>query len=272
MNITNPDQDALASFVKGDFTDSLRGINFNDLATDMAEDHNDSAVEYDELTETSSGCDKDNIFIPTVNRIVDNPEIINKKTKDDKYVNHAKLLGEVHDLLSLLEQEEVPVPEKFKKLANKPGIDVQQLRQLKAALSDLHETNTTALYFTDWILQGAVMISSILNGEHAIPFTDIKPNLSGYSTKLKKQTAELNKENMRIARKVNDKLGKSTMSIFKWFSLIVLPAIITIGNNHGAHKMIDCDKHNELDSDDSEESGSEDGSDEESRESEYVSD
>jgi hypothetical protein len=199
--------------------------------------------------------------------------MINKKTKDDKYVNHAKLLGEVHDLLSLLEHEEVQVPDKFKKIANKPNVDVQQLRQLKAALSDLHETNTTALYFTDWILQGAVMVSSFLNGENAIPFTDIRPNLSGYSTKLKKQTAELNKENMRIARKVNEKLGKSTMSIFKWFSLIVLPALITIGNNHGAHRVLDCDKHNDLDSDDEpSDSEEEDNSEDASRESAYESD
>lgn len=272
MNISHPDQDALSSLVKNEYQEEIQGLDFSGMAFNIAEQHKNSDEEFEDLdddTETSSNCDEDNIQIPDINKVVKHPEIIQKKTKDDKYSNHAKLLSDVQELIKALEQEDIPVPDKFKKMTS-PSANTQQLRVVKASLSDLLDTHTTALHFTDWIIQGSVMLSAIFNGENAIPFLKIKPNLSGYSARLKKGTAELNKENMRVARKINKKVGKSTMSIFKWFSLVILPGIITLGNNHSPTKLVDYDKHDDLESDDESEESSE-GSDESSRESEYIS-
>lgn len=269
MNIGGPDQESLDAFVRSEYRSDVKDLDFGSMAFDIAAKHRESDDEdsVEEEEETSSECDEANIHIPDLNNVVKNPEIMDKKLKDNKYSNYAKLNQEVQDLLILLDQSSVDVPDKFIKLSKKPNIDAIQLRQLKVTLSDLYDNHTTALYFTDWILQGAVMLSTIFDGEHAIPYLNLKLNLTGYATRLKKQTNELNKENIRVARKINKKIGKSTMSVFKWASLIILPAIITLSNNHGNRKMIDYEKHDALDSEDEEdeENGTSDA------ESEYES-
>lgn len=252
MNLNDPNQEMIESITRDDYKHEIKDIDFNSYAFNIAERHQQSD---DEIGEDESEDESDDEFddtklhIPTAAQINANPELLNRIKKDKSIDTHAMLTSEVHDLISMLENEEIEVPEKFKKMADKPNIDTQQLRQLKIALNDLYDSKVTANYFTDWILQLSVMVTTFFNGERAIPFFDFKPNFTGYSTRVKAHTNSLNKENIKVAKKINKKIGKSTTTLFKWASMIVLPGLITIGHNHGNKKVHDYDKHESLDSD-----------------------
>ena len=267
MSITDPQQEVLAALVRDEYRDDARNVNFNDFAFDIAEKHqqSDEEIEDETVDESDEDFDETKLNVPNATQINNNPKLVTKMQRDERLTTHATLTSEVHELISLLEQEEIEIPEKFRKLASRPNLEVSQLRQLKIALGDLYDNKVTASYFTDWIIQLSVMVSTFFDGKTTIPFTDFSPNMTGYSARIKSQTNSLNKENTKLARKVNKKVGKSTTTVFKWASMIILPGIITIGINHGNKKLTDYDKHNNLDDDEEEE-------DADSRESSYESD
>lgn len=229
----------------------------NETSEDEKED-NDEESTY--CSDSSNEYDPANLNIPTLGETIENPTIIKKAIKVDKFSNHARLQNEVNELLETLEQDEIPVPDKMKDLARRQNLDVQRLYKIRNALKDLYDTQITAGYLTDWIIQASVMISVFFDGGRTIPLLNIKPNFTGYSTKVKKETNRLNKENTRVARKINRSIGKSASTLFNWASILVLPAFITLGNNHTGKKITDRDKYDDLDSDEEE---SEKSSDEE---------
>jgi len=269
MNLGDPQQDVLEAITRDDYRHEVKDIDFGSYAFNIAERHQQSDDELDDngsSVESEDDFDDTKFNIPSTTQINENPEILKRIKKDKSMDVHASLLSEVQDLISMLGNEEIEIPEKFVRVANNPKVDTQQLRQLKIALNDLYDSKTTANYFTDWILQLSVMVSTFFNGEKTIPFLDIKPNLTGYSNRVKANTNSLNKENLKVARKINKKIGKSTTTVFKWASMIILPGLITIGVNHGNKRITDHDKHDGLDDDDDE------SAEEDSVESEYVSD
>lgn len=221
--------------------------------SDEEKDEEEEDLMGDTDSESSDEFNPLNLNIPSLNETIQNPTIAKKAVKNDKFSNHAHLQNEVNELLDTLEQDDIKVPEKMKELARRQNLDVQRLYKIKNALKDLYDTQITAGYLTDWVIQASVMISAALDGETNIPFLNIKPNFTGYSTRVKKETNRLNKENTRIARKINKTVGKSMTTMFSWASMLILPAFITLGNNHSGKKITDRDKYDELDSDEEEE-------------------
>lgn len=255
MNLGDPQQEALEAIVREEYKQGVKDIDFSEFAFNIAEKHQQSddeandGDEDDDLDESSDEFNKNKLNIPSAQQINENPELLKRVAKDDGINTQANLINDIHNLVSLLDQEEIEISAQLRKMASKQNLDVYQLRQLKTALSDLYDNRTTANYFTDWIIQLATMASTFFDGETAIPLINFKLNLTGYSTRVKAQTNSLNKENMKLARKVNKNIGKNTTTVFKWASILVLPALITIGANHGNKKLADYDKHNDLDSD-----------------------
>ena len=269
MNILDPQQEALEAITRDDYKNDVRDVDFTDFAFDIADrlQQSDEELDDDETgDEFSEEFDESKIRLPNANQINENPKIIKQVRKDTSMENQAKLVNDVQELISILQQEEIPISETLLKMSKNKNASAQELRQLKTSLNDLYDTKLTANYFTDWILQLSVMMSTFFNGENSIPLLNIKPNLTGYSTRIKSQTNSLNKENGKLARKINKKVGKNSTVIFKWGSMLLLPLIMTIGANHGNKKLVDYDKHDGFDSD-SEEEG-----DESESESSYESD
>lgn len=269
MNIgDDPNKTLFDSIVGNDSRASVKGLDYNEFVLDElngSDDEKSKKSEEEEVTEStdeddssSDEYDPTQLHIPTINEIVDNPKIAKVSIKDKTYTNHVALQNEVSDLVTILDQGGYSIPDKLRILAKRKNLDIDRLRKLKAALSDIYDTQSTAEYLTDWIIQGATMITTIFNGEFNIPIINIKPNLTGYSTRVKRESNALNKENTKLARKINKKIGKSTTSWFKWASIIVLPALVTIGQNHSSKKKVDYDKYDELDSDEEEEHSEED--------------
>lgn len=272
MNINNPQQEILEAIVRDDYRGDLKDINYSDFAFDIADKQqssdDDEEINDDLDVESSDEFNEVHLKVPNPTQIHENPKILNKIREDETLNAHAKLVGDVQSLMSILEQEEIPIPSNFKKLANNPNINTMKLRELKVSLNDLYENRLTANYFTDWIIQLSVMASTFFDGETMIPFLNFKPNLTGYSTRIKAQTNSLNKENMQIARKINKKIGGSATTLFKWSSILLLPALITLGQNHGNKKLADYDKHNDLDSENEMESSYESDDEEDEEEEE----
>lgn len=269
MNLGDPQQEALESIIRDDYKGDVKNVNFGDFAFDIAErlQKSDEEEEDDEeIDEFSEEFDESRIRLPNANQINENPKIIKQVRKDTRIECQAKLLNDVDELILILQQEEIPIPEALLKMAKNKNSTAQELRHLKTSLNDLYDTKVTANYFTDWILQLSVMLSTFFDGENSIPFLNIKPNLTGYSTRIKAQTNSLNKENSKIARKINKKIGKGTTTMFKWCSMLLLPMIMTVGANHGNKKLDDYDKHDSFDSD-NEESSAVDQTEESSYES-----
>lgn len=259
MNLGDPQKDALEAITRDDYRSGIGEVDFSNFAFDIAERLQQSDEESDEEgtgNDFSEDFDESRIRLPNANQINENPEIIERYRKDARVDSQVKILNDVEEIISILQQEEISIPETLLKMAKNKNSTLQELKHLKISLNDLYETKLTANYFTDWILQLSVMLSTFFNGENMLPILNIKPNLTGYSTKIKAQTNSLNKENSKIARKINKKIGKSTTTVFKWCSMLLLPLLITLGNNHGNKKLTDYDKHDGFDSDEEEENES----------------
>lgn len=259
MNLGDPQKDALEAITRDDYKSGIGEVDFSNFAFDIAERLQQSDEEEGEEetgNDFSEDFDESRIRLPNANQINDNPEIIGRVRKDTRVDHQIKLSNDVEEIISILQQEEISIPETLLKMSKNKNSTAQELRHLKAALNDLYDTKLTANYFTDWILQLSVMMSTFFNGENMLPILNIKPNLTGYSTRIKAQTNSLNKENSKIARKINKKIGKSTTTVFKWCSMLLLPLLITLGNNHGTKKLTDYDKHDGFESDE-DESGTE---------------
>ena len=271
MNIIDPQQEALEAITREDYRNEVRDVDFADFAFDIAErlqQSDDESVDDESIDDFSEEFDESKVRLPNANQINENPKIIKQVRKDTTMENQVKLTNDVQELISILQQEEITIPENMIKMSKNKNISAQELRRLKTSLNDLYDTKITANYFTDWILQLSTMVSTFFNGENSIPFINIKPNLTGYSTRIKAQSNSLNKENGKIARKINKNIGKNTTTVFKWFSILLLPLLTTLGANHGSKRITDYDKHDGFDSDD----GSEVEDSESQSESSYESD
>lgn len=271
----NFETDALRSLVGSRYSADVDNIDiFGDSVQDTLNIEEEPEAEIEEEYEDDDDLDdfdQTKIHIPTSQALA-NPVIIKRKEKDEKCSNTTTLLDQVHRLVKLLDEHEIEISDKLRKMIANPNLDVIRLREIKTSLSDLYDTHTISTQLTDWIIQGSRMLCAFCNGENTIPFTPFKLNLTGYSTRLKKVSAQLNKENMEISRKINESVGKSSLTLFKWVSILGLPLLITIGQNHGSHAIADCDKHDDLDDDEDEEENEDEASSREvSDTSEYES-
>lgn len=265
-------KEILSTYSKNEFKSEISNLNDNFFGqgTDDLFNTKDDEVEDEEDEETSSSISEYNADNIDVDNIIKKPQIFKTKVKEQKKINQSSLINDINSLVKLLTENEVTISDGLKSEIKRMNsrTETANLRETYEALNDLYEKFTTSTYLTDWIIQAAVMACSVFNGENVIPFTSLKVNLTGYSARLKKKAAEINKQNMQIAGKVNSVLGKDIISLFQWFSLLILPLCMTISANHGSQKMIDYDKGDNLDSDNDESENSE-GSDETS---EYESD